>query len=1012
MTHDRTARLNSFPRTARRSRLAAAALAALTLASCSKKTLSDAERLRSVALGETNDLACLKAPVEVLFTAAGEPHIYGESEHDVACALGFVVARDRFFEMEMASRLALGRLSEIFGDFAIATDIENRTLGMRAAAERLLAGASPAWRAKIDAYAAGVNEYVQRARDGSLPLPSEYDFTLLRALGGFSSGIDMLDDWDALKVAAMGVVVIYEAGFGTDELGYDAGLRQAESWGLDLPLSDLRRAGLQHDIIASIEPLYPVNSSIGWVPGAPAAAPAPRRPRVESGVLARALETGEAWQKRHKRPADEPGIGSNAWAVAPSITADGQTLLAGDGHLSLTVPAFFYLAHVDTKVLGKGNLHFMGLALPGVPLMGPGTNGRIAWTQTVLNGDGLDWYAEDVVLDADGRPKALRFQGAEQPLAAIEESYRLPGGRTETIARYETAGGRMLYSLEGEVLDGPDDDGKAVNVNGRWIVAGDVDEDGVVSAVSMVIGAQFERHLFDNLGAVAYAQTVEEVAALHRNVVNYSAILTVADADGGIMTSGWVAVPCRSYLPRDAEGVPLPGANPQRLLDGTLYPSWQVRVRDDGSIDTAADDELSCILPPERYPIGLNPAQGYVLNANNEIHDNNFDRNLWNDTYLGGPWDVAFRAKRIDDVLSEGAGGHDLETMVALQADHYSNVAAEFLGDFLDAVERVAALPADAADSKGRQRALWSNHRARIDDAAARLRGWQARGLHAASGVDTFYDAPTDIDRLDAIATSIWNAWLAKAVNGLFVDEAIPGGAWPGSSRARQLKLLRDFLDGVGAGNPGKLASWNPDTLEPVFWDDATTPEVELRDEILIRGLVQALDLLAAPAGPDMRSGGFGSDNPADWLWGLKHFVRFESILAMAVSGDMASIFEPFGITTKTLPLRGEERVTGLAGRLKGFPRPGDQFAVDAANFGFGEDFSYGSGPVMRMAISIGAKGVSGYNVVPGGQSGLNDSPHYADQAAMWLANEALPMHFTVDAVVKHAERREQLRPR
>jgi penicillin amidase len=160
-----------------------------------------------------------------------------------------------------------------------------------------------------------------------------------------------------------------------------------------------------------------------------------------------------------------------------------------------------------------------------------------------------------------------------------------------------------------------------------------------------------------------------------------------------------------------------------------------------------------------------------------------------------------------------------------------------------------------------------------------------------------------------------------------------------------------------------------------------------------------------------MRSGGFGSDNPADWLWGLKHFVRFDSILAMAVSGDMSSIFEPFGITTKTLPLRGEERVTGLAGRLKGFPRPGDQFAVDAANFGFGEDFSYGSGPVMRMAIALGPKGVRGYNIVPGGQSGLNDSPHYADQAAMWLANEALPMHFTVDAVVKHAELREQLVP-
>lgn len=246
-----------------------AVLAMLFTLSCSKAEPTDAERLRSVAASETNDLACLKAPVEVLYTAAGEPHIYGESEADVACALGFVVARDRYFEMEMASRLALGRLSEIFGEFAIATDIENRTLGMRAAAEHLLAGADPVWRAKIDAYAAGVNEYVARAREGELPLPSEYEFPLLRGLGGYTSGEAMLDDWDALKVAAMGVVVIYEAGFGTDELGYDAGVRQAADWGIDLPFADLRRAGLQTDILGSIEPLYPVNSSVGWVPGAP-----------------------------------------------------------------------------------------------------------------------------------------------------------------------------------------------------------------------------------------------------------------------------------------------------------------------------------------------------------------------------------------------------------------------------------------------------------------------------------------------------------------------------------------------------------------------------------------------------------------------------------------------------------------------------------------------------------------------------------------------------------------------
>lgn len=983
-------------------------LAALAPTACSNAEKTDAERLRSIPALASYDLDCLSAPVEVLFTEGAHPHIYGASEADVACAMGFVTARDRFFEMDMASRLALGRLSEIFGDFAINTDIENRTLGMREATERLLAGASPAWRAKIDAYAAGVNAYIARVRLGELPAPSEYEFRLLRALGGFDSAAALLEDWDALRVAAIGTVVVYEAGFGTGELGRENGLRAAEDWGHDKPFPELRRAGLFGDIIPAVAPLYPISSSPDWVPGAPAVA-AGRQPVVEAGTLARALATGEGWQSRHRRPAAVPGIGSNSWAVAPDLTLDGRTLLAGDGHLSLTVPAFFYLAHVNDKVLGKGELDYIGLSLPGVPLMGPGTNGRIAWTQTVLNGDMLDWYGEQVVLDNDGRPAALRFRGADQPLRAISETYRMPDGSLQQIERFETAAGRLLYSLEGEEVDNPDEHPTAVNVNGRWIVAEDRDGDGMITAISMVYGSQFEHHLFDNLGAFAYADDVYEIRDLHARVVSYSGILSVADADGNIMNNGYVAAPCRDFLPRDANGIPLPGADPQRLLDGTQHPSWTIRLRDDGSIDPAKDDELACITTMAEYPHALNPNQGFVLNANNEIHNNTFDGNVWNDTYLGSRYDVGFRAKRIDDVLRTGAGAHDVDSMVALQADHHSNTAAEFLDDFLAALDRVAALPENVTGSTDRQRATLAEHRSRIDDAAARLRAWQDRGLNAASGVETFYDQPTAENRLDAVATSIWNAWFSRTVNGLFDNEGIPSGAFPGSTRGRMLQLLRTFLDGVGPDNPLDLASWNPATGEPVFWDDASTPELELRDEILLAGLVRGLDFLASEPGPEMRSGGFGSADPEDWLWGLKHFVRLESILTMAVGGDMGALFEPFGITTKNLPLSPEPR--GLAARLKGFPRPGDLFAVDAANFGFGEDFSFGSGAVMRMVIALGPGGVSGYNVVPGGQSGLNDSPFYADQAALWLGNEALPIRFTVDEVVEHALWREQLRP-
>ena len=165
----------------------------LVLAACTREAaVTPAEQLRTVALEGVQALACLDGTVEVLVTAAGEPHIYGENENDVACAMGFVVARDRYFEMEMAARLALGRLSEIFGELGLATDIENRTLGMAEAAQRFLDAASPMWRARMEAYAAGVNEYVQRVHADELPAPSEFGSAVLRGLGGFSHAAAMV----------------------------------------------------------------------------------------------------------------------------------------------------------------------------------------------------------------------------------------------------------------------------------------------------------------------------------------------------------------------------------------------------------------------------------------------------------------------------------------------------------------------------------------------------------------------------------------------------------------------------------------------------------------------------------------------------------------------------------------------------------------------------------------------------------------------------------------------------
>ena len=86
--------------------------------------------------------------------------------------------------------------------------------------------------------------------------------------------------------------------------------------------------------------------------------------------------------------------------------------------------------------------------------------------------------------------------------------------------------------------------------------------------------------------------------------------------------------------------------------------------------------------------------------------------------------------------------------------------------------------------------------------------------------------------------------------------------------------------------------------------------------------------------------------------------------------------------------------------------------STDPDNPGFGTgDHTYGSGPVFRMVIALGPDGAEAVNMLPGGQSGLNDSPYFADQAAHWLANETWPLHTELDDVLGDAVRVERYSP-
>lgn len=975
-----------------------------------------------VAVTGEYDIGGLSCDVHVLRTEGDVPHIYARDRADLARVMGYVVARDRFFSIDLARRLGQGRVAQILGQDALSSDIESRATAMTFVAKQLEESFTPEQEVFLGAYAEGINAYIAAVKAGSEPVPSE--LALAGPLLGFPDPTELMLPFDLGDMAGFMAVLIYQLGYETDDVGRTANLARIPDFaGADLEA--LRAAGVWEDLWLNIKPIHEEASAPGWglngaVPAGSAltAAPPPPRIRAPRDLLDRMDARMLRFQKRLGRD-DEVGFGSNSWAVAGSVASDGRALLAGDGHLPLSVPSLFYQVGLDTEVLGGGDLHQLGLTFPGMPLMAVGTNGAVAWSQTQLSGDITDWYLEEIGLDATGKPATALFQGDWLPMTATQEDIEIAEvtllgseGGTFSFSRWTTADGRWIADIEGQVLDPDDipDPTAVVWMGGRPILPGDTNGDGKVHAVSFDYTALDPANILLAVDGFGHAANVAEFNEATRHLVAYSQNVVAADKDGSILYTGYQGVPCRGYLPKEG-GHWIEGANPSLLLDGTTYGGFTIPLDADFKVDESQGaDPYRCVVPFAEYPHAINPDQGYVITANNDPAGITFDGDLLNEPwYIGGPWTVGYRAHTIRTGLEQAIaeGWADLDGMAAIQGDQRSVMGLAFGPHLVAAIahaREVAALDfvePDSADA--RLAALYHAHGDRLDAVETRLNAWIAGGAPAASGVETFYHRVEAGEAEDAVATMIFNAWVGRFNGAVFDDEGLPD-VWVSGGTNGRTRALKLFLDGRGDGNPNDLASFNPTTAESAFFDVLGTDEIETADEVMLSSLVGALDFLESPA--DGEDGGFGTAEMDAWLWGLKHLVTFDSLLAdfLGDGGAYAFLVDQFSITTATLPLADSLASDDPRRVLEHFPRPGDNLAVDAANFGFNPNrFRYGSGPVFRMVWALGPDGVSGYNVLPGGQSALVDSPYFADQARLWLANDVMAMRFTVEEVIAGA---------
>ncbi|MET0552326.1 MAG: acylase [Vicinamibacteria bacterium] len=143
--------------------------------------------------------------------------------------------------------------------------------------------------------------------------------------------------------------------------------------------------------------------------------------------------------------ADAPPLaGSNAFAIAPSRSADGATRLVVNSHQPWTGPVAWYEAHLHSEE----GWDAVGGVFPGAPVILHGHNRRLGWAHTVNDPDLIDVYA--LTVDPSD-PTRYFHDGAwrtfEQRTATIE--VRLWGPLRVTVRR------EAPWSVHGPVVRGP-----------------------------------------------------------------------------------------------------------------------------------------------------------------------------------------------------------------------------------------------------------------------------------------------------------------------------------------------------------------------------------------------------------------------------------------------------------------------------------------------------------------------------------------------------------------------------
>ena len=338
-------------------------------------------------------------PVKIIRDQYGFPHVRAERDEDVFYGLGYAMAQDRFFQLDLLRRAGRGELCELLGRLRIGkydlleADRIMRVLNYKGRAEAGWKASPPEAKKLLQRFTDGVNRYLADAG------PSIGQYHLLKARPA---------PW-------------------RPEDSYVC----AEIFGLAMTAGSL---GFEYSYSRIAHDFGPDRAKI-FIPEIPAGVPTITGDRDPGLARDRGLE--DAYYTWRALAALFSEAGSNNWVVAPKKSASGAPIIANDPHVpSILLPSYWYHCHLQ-----GGSFNVIGMMFPGYPAFGAAYNGDIAWALTNGWVDQMDLFLEKA---NPANPNQYECRGAWREFSSREELIPMKNGKPVKVVIQETVHGPAL----------------------------------------------------------------------------------------------------------------------------------------------------------------------------------------------------------------------------------------------------------------------------------------------------------------------------------------------------------------------------------------------------------------------------------------------------------------------------------------------------------------------------------------------------------------------------------------